>query len=248
MDHSVLIFINNDATDVGNLFLNEDWTLTEIFERIYGIQVKGKPIDWIVKVHNDEKYARREILTLNKLKKVKNIPKILAAGLSTTLNYMIITKAPGYDLFDYINKKHILTEIESKNIIKKLLRILRDIHRNEVIHKDIKPENIIYDEKTDTLTLIDFEGKQTEDYLSPEQSRNQKITNKTDIWSTGITCYYLLAGTVPFSSTRDMLRKDVPLSRSWSPELKDFLKCVLEKDVKYRYDVINALNHVWITS
>jgi len=245
--NSVIIFINKDAINVNELFLNEDWSLTELFDRIYTITVRGRKLDWLIKIHPENKYAQREITYLNTLKKVCGVPKILAVGLSPKLNYIILSKASGVDLYEYVRKNGRMTEAEIRNIARKLLTILHQIHRKGVIHKDIKPENVIYDSHTKNVTLIDFEGKQTDDYCSPEQVTGNPVTEKTDIWGTGILCYYLARHDTPYHNSRQILHGKLVFSTKWSEQFVDFLSCLLEREVKFRYSTKDALNHVWLS-
>lgn len=246
MDNSVIIFINKDAVKVDELFLNENWALTEIFERIYSISVKNEKLKWLVKIYDKKKYAEKESKNLHCLKKVDGVPKVLAVGFSDELNYVIISEAPGIDLFEYIQQYGIMEEKEVKKIAKKLLKIVNSIHSYDMIHKDIKPENIIYDGKN--ITLIDFEEKYTDEYRSPELVNGEKLTEKTDIWSVGISLYFLMTGKVPFNSEREILRKKLVFPNKWSEDFKDFMSCLIERELLMRYTAEEALNHIWITN
>jgi calcium/calmodulin-dependent protein kinase I len=247
MDSSVVIFINNDAIKLEELFLNENWCLTEIFDRVYSVSVKNKKLKWLVKIYDKKKYAKRESDNLNKLKRIKGVPKILAVGLSESLNYIILSEAPGMDLFEYIQKHGTMTENEIRNIAKQILMILKDIHDHNIVHKDIKPENIIYDSKTEKITVIDFEEKYTDDYRSPEQIYEKKLTGKTDIWSTGVTLYFLMINNTPFRSEKEILRKQIIFPDRWSDDFKDFMGCLLQRDLGMRYTSEDALNHMWLS-
>jgi serine/threonine protein kinase len=246
MDNSVVIFINKDAIKLDELFLNENWCLSEIFDRVYSISVRDNKLKWLVKIYDKKKYAKRESENLNKLKRIDGVPKVLAVGLSDTLNYVILSEAPGMDLYEYINKHGVMTEKEVKSVARQLLTIVREIHDRNIVHKDIKPENIIYDNETDKITLIDFEEKYTDDYRSPEQVYGKTVCEKTDIWSIGITFYYLVTGHVPFSNEREILRKKIAFPAKWSEDFKDFLCCLIERDVNLRYNAEEALDHVWL--
>jgi len=248
MSDSVVIFINKDAVDLENLFLNEDWCLSEIFERVYSISVGDRKLNWLVKIYDKKKYAQRESENLHRLKKVAGVPRILAAGFSDYLNYVILSEASGMDLFDHVDKRGVFEEQEVKIIAKQILTILKDMHSHDIIHKDIKPENIIYDQVAKVTTLIDFEEKYTEDYRSPEQVYGKKLTDKTDIWSVGITLYFLMMADVPFQNEKEILRKKPTFPAKWSEEFRDFMSCVLERDVDLRYSASDALDHIWITN
>ncbi len=248
MDSSVVIFINKDAIKLEELFLNENWCLSEIFDRVYSVSVKNKKLKWLVKIYDKKKYAKRESENLNKLKRIEGVPKVLAVGLSDILNYVILSEAPGMDLFEYIQKHDTMTENEVRNVAKQILTILGDIHDRNIIHKDIKPENIVYDPKAEKITLIDFEEKYTDDYRSPEQVYGKTLTEKTDIWSVGASLYFLMVGNTPFHSEKEILRKKIVFPKNWSEDFKDFMGCLLERDLDMRYSAEDALNHIWLTN
>lgn len=247
MSHSVVIFINKNAANINDLFLNEDWCLTELFHRVYNITVRNQNLDWLVKVHPEKKYATREITRLGKLKNIDGIPKVLAVGLSNKLNYIILSRANGMDLYEYIKKYGKMEELQIRAIASQLLTIIRQVHRKGIVHRDIKPENVIYDDKKNKVVLIDFEGKQTDEYRSPEQVTGGAVTNKTDIWAVGILCYYLARGNTPYHTPREILKGKLKFSKKWSENFKDFLSCLLEREIKYRYSTREALEHVWLT-
>ena len=233
-----VIFINENAVTLDDIILEQEWYLEKMFKNIYSIYVCNKKINLIVKTYDKIKNARREILNLNKLKKIDGVPVLLAACLSKCLNYIIISEAKGIDLFEYTKNVGYFSETDVKPVIKNILKILKNIHDNNVIHMDIKPENIVYDEYTKKVVLIDFESRHTRDYMSPEQINGEGISSKTDLWSLGITVCYLISG--------DVLKKDKDVPKCFSEELKDFLKHLVEVDVCKRYNAKQALNHVWI--
>lgn len=247
MDSSIVIFINKDAINLDELFLNENWCLSEIFDRVYSISVKNRKLKWLVKIYDSKKHAKRESENLNKLKRIEGVPRVLAVGLSTSLNYVILSEAPGMDLFEYVKKNGRMIEEEVKNISKQLMKILKDIHNLNIIHKDIKPENIIYEPVSKKITLIDFEEKYTDDYRSPEQVNGKSLTNKTDIWSVGVTFYYLMVANVPFHTEKEILRKKIVFPKKWTEDFKDFMSCLIERDPILRYEAEDALNHLWLT-
>lgn len=239
-----MIFLNVDATNINDIFLNEEWSLEKLpeIENIYAISVNGNRIDWLVKKYKTEKHAKYEINILQKLKRIDNIPKILAVNLSAKISYIILSKFPGMDLYTYVQATPSgVPENEAKNIIKQILITLKKIHSKNIIHLDIKPENIIYNKNTYKVYLIDFEDKQTREYSSPEQSKGYcKLTPKTDIWSLGITLCFIL--------TKKQPPKVLSFPKNWSVNLKDFISCLLEPDVDIRYSVREALNHSWLDS
>lgn len=246
MDSSIIIYINKDAKNLNSLLLNEKWKFEEVYDRIYSISVKDKKIPWLLKTYKDTKYAKRESKNLEILKNIKGVPKVLTVGLSNYLNYIILSQAEGEDLFEHVKKNGSFSQEETKNITKQLLTIIKNIHDKKIIHNDIKPENIIYDKQTQTVCLIDFEEKYTQDYQSPERLNGKKITSKTDLWSLGVTIYFLLDGKVPFKNDMEILKKKIVFRKHWDTDLIDFLGCLLERDIILRYNSEEALNHVWI--
>jgi len=248
MSNSVVIFINKDAVKLEELFLNENWCLSEIYDRIYSISVGNQKLKWLVKIYDKKRYAKLESENLNKLKKISGIPQILAVGFSTHLNYIILSEATGMDLFEYIKLNGVFNEKDIKILVKQLLIILKKTHNCNIIHKDIKPENIIYDSITKKITLIDFEEKYTDYYRSPEQIHSKNLSGKTDIWSLGVTLYFLIIGDVPFHSEKEILYKKLVFPKKWSEHFKDFMECLIERNVELRYDTRDALNHIWLTN
>jgi len=151
-------------------------------------------------------------------------------------------------------------------------RILADIHRMNIIHKDVNSQNIVVDEATGSVTLLDF-GISTQlnikeqqlgnperlegslNYISPEQTgrMNRMVDYRTDLYSLGVTFYELLTGKLPF------LRKDAmelvhahlaqrpTMVRSLRPEipqvLSDMVDCLLAKNAENRYQSANGLMH-----
>jgi serine/threonine protein kinase len=237
-----IIFLNKDALKVDDLFLHEEWELEPLFPNIYSIS----NFNWIVKIYKSIKYAKRESDNLNRLKKIQGIPQVLAISLSHHFSYIIMSKAPGLDLFEYTNKHGFFSESSIKPIAKQLLTIINNVHRHNIIHKDIKPENIIYDPISQQITLIDFEGKCTEDYRSPEQILKSPLSFKTDIWSIGATLYYLFHAKLPFNTKNDILKNEPRYSTKLTPHFTEFLKCLMCKNTKNRYNSQNCLNHKWI--
>lgn len=150
------------------------------------------------------------------------------------------------------------------HIALQLSKILGKLHRNNIIHKDIKPGNILFNKETDRVMVIDFsissrfsrkspaisnlgtpEG--TLAYISPEQTgrMNRDIDCRTDLYSLGVTFYELLTGHLPFETTDPMemvhchlARKPiVPLERN--PEIprviSDIILKLLSKTAEERY-------------
>lgn len=245
---SKMIFLNMDAISLDDLFLNEDWKLVPIYKNIYDLHVHGKPLGWVVKVYDKKKYAKQESVNLTKLKNFSGFPKLLATGFSNKLNYNVISKQDGLDLYEYCaTTGKVFREREVKDIARELLKLISKMHKKKIIHGDLKPENIVYDPASRTLSLIDFEGKHTKEYSSPEQIFPGKtVTCKTDLWSLGVVLYWLMTANYPFADYKELRDKRLKLPVTWSSEFKQFIYCLIERDISLRYNADEALNHTWL--
>jgi len=145
------------------------------------------------------------------------------------------------------------------------------MHNRKVIHKDVKLENILFetdDPKDWTVQLIDFGlskkyVRQSELYrerggtlytMSPE-ALDGVYTTKLDVWSVGVVAYLLISGDRPFrgKTPQEMVTNilegelvfDAQVWKRRSPECKDFISLLLQKDADLRPDAEAALNHSW---
>lgn len=242
----IIIFINNKATKVDEILLNENWCLEQLdpeISNIHRIIVSGKRTGWIVKVYSMRDRAERESNYLYKLSNVSGVPKILASGIGTDFSYVIMSEAPGVDLFTYAKTENI-SEKECKHIARKILIVLKEIHACGIIHTDMKPENVMYDVKSDTITIIDFEDRGTEQYISPEQLCSKVLTPKTDIWSLGVLLHDLVFGYVPFPKQFDIVRMTPKFSPECIGEFRIFLEYIFQSE-KDRPTAEEALLHIW---
>ncbi|MDJ0555149.1 MAG: AAA family ATPase [Microcoleaceae cyanobacterium MO_207.B10] len=181
----------------------------------------------------------------------------------------------GISLYENVSnfKTSNLTNIsEFFHIAIQITNILDQLHQNQVIHKDIKPHNIIINPQTKKIQLIDFSNathlpKETLEirnphtlegtlaYMSPEQTGriNRGIDYRSDFYSLGITFYELLTGQLPFQSTDPMelvhfhiARQPIPLVElnSSIPEtLNNIVLKLMAKIPELRYQTAAGLRH-----
>lgn len=219
------------------------------FERIHSLNIDSKQTKWFVKTYKDTDHAKREFENLSILKDIQGVPKVVSVWFSDTVNYLLITKFTGKDLFDHVlTNKKVFNEKQTKQIAKNILKILYNIHKNNIVHGDIKPENIIYDEVCEKINIIDFEEKYTEEYRSPEHVKSKNISFKTDLWSLGVSLFFISSGKLPFKNKAEILHKTIKYPSFFSSQYIDFLENLLERDPHFRYDTRKALRHKWITS
>lgn len=154
---------------------------------------------------------RREALSATQLIH-PNIVGVYDVGQSQEMNYIVMEYVEGTDLKDYVRQRGALHPIEAVRIMMQIVSAIAAAHQNRIIHRDIKPQNILIDKEgnvkiTDfgiAVALSDTSLTQTNTllgsvhYLSPEQARGGMATIQTDIYALGIVLYELLTGKVPF--------------------------------------------------
>ena len=183
--------------------------------------------------------------------------------------HIVMEYLQGYDLYKIITLKKYngFDEKDMCEIIYQILKALSFIHGKNIVHRDIKPDNILFANKNDysTLKLIDFglatySDKDTHTvgtpyYMSPEMI-DGSFCPESDIWSVGVIVYLMLTGIYPFDikDGEDLFEKIKkneinlePLEESKaSQEAKDFIQKCLIKDSNKRMNTNQALKHAWI--
>jgi tRNA A-37 threonylcarbamoyl transferase component Bud32 len=145
----------------------------------------------------------------------KNIVKIHDAARDKNTAFIAMDYIHGYPLSKRLRKREYITVGECIRISKSVLSALVVAHKHDVIHGDIKPANIMYDEKLDIYIVTDFgaayTGKYskrgnniiigTPSYMSPEQLQGKKLDGRSDLFSLAVTLYHLLTGHQPFTGS-----------------------------------------------
>lgn len=127
--------------------------------------------------------------------------------------FLVMEYVPGESLSARLKRTGALGFVEARDLMRGVLRAVAHLHEHDVIHRDIKPGNILL-RPDGSAVLTDFgiakfgwqqgetktqAGLGTPEYMSPEQVRGSAIDYRTDIWSLGITLYEVLTGRKPFS-------------------------------------------------
>ncbi|KAJ1414646.1 Serine/threonine-protein kinase, active site [Sesbania bispinosa] len=172
-------------------------------------------------------------------------------------------------LFDRIADRP-LPEPQSASIMKQLLEALAHCHRLGIAHRDIKPDNLLFDSR-DNLKVADFgsaewfgDGRSmsgvvgTPYYVAPEVLMGREYNEKVDVWSSGVILYTMLAGIPPFygdsaadtfeAVVRANLRFPTRIFRSVSSSAKDLIRKMICRDPSRRISAEQALRHPWILS
>jgi calcium-dependent protein kinase len=184
--------------------------------------------------------------------------------------YIVMEYCDGGELFDEIVKNVQFNEHQAAHIIRQVFSCIAYLHSIKVVHRDIKSENILLEEKDDlfNIKLIDFgvattlnpEGITgtigTPSYIAPEVITG-KYTEKCDVWSAGVLMYILLSGCPPFQGSEttkvyEMIKSYTYIldKYGWekiSNDAKDLIKKILVPEKK-RISAEKALKHKWITS
>lgn len=186
------------------------------------------------------------------------------------VQYIVMELIKGKTLKDIIVDKGQLSNEEAVNYSKQIAEALKAAHKNNIIHRDIKPQNIMVTEEgmakvTDfgiarisTSATITYTSSilGTVHYISPEQAKGKFIDYKSDLYSLGIVMYEMVTGRVPFDAENSVgialkhIQDEVVAPKKINPNVSDklndiILKC-LEKNPAERYssaqDLIDDLN------
>lgn len=148
----------------------------------------------------------------------KNVIRIFDLSEADGLKFITMEFIDGEDLHSLLKRRRKLEPAEAANIIAQVCRALEAAHAEGVIHRDLKPQNIMLDRQgrafvmdfgiarsmlasgmTQTGALIG-----TPDYMSPEQAKGLALDARSDLFSVGIISYEMLSGQVPFSADTTM--------------------------------------------
>ncbi len=194
-----------------------------------------------------------------------NILRTHDLGETGKLRYLSMELVKGLTLKQLVEAGDILPTPVGLRIAKQICAGLAAAHEVGVIHRDIKPQNIII-EATGGLKIMDFgiarlkeergmtaEGTVvgTPDYMSPEQARGLTLDFRSDIYSTGVVLYEVFTGTLPFEGDTPLavvlkhIQENPPSPQARNPKIdpkisRIVLKC-MEKDPKDRFQSVNEL-------
>ena len=214
------------------------------------------------KSEKDLKNLRQEIDISRRLYH-ENIIQLLDS-FETNNEFCLVSEFATGQLYEVIEEDKRLPESEIRKITQQLTSALYYLHENNIIHRDIKPQNILlsangvikicdfgfarfFDNKT-MITSI----KGTPLYMAPELLSEYPYNKKADLWSLGVILYELFVGQPPFytNSFQTLMKKihkeDIRYPDSMTPQFKYFLKGLLHKNPKDRWDWPKILSHPFL--
>ncbi|MDO4197640.1 MAG: protein kinase [Erysipelotrichaceae bacterium] len=194
-----------------------------------------------------------------------NIVDVYDVGDDGENHYIVMEYIKGYALKQLIKKRGAIPYKESVWMMKQLSGALMEAHKNEIIHRDIKSQNVLI-KHDGTVKLSDFgiaiangdieiTSKDSVigsvHYLAPELSKGKQASMQSDIYSLGIVFYELLTGDVPFTGDNAIqvalkhIKETIPSVRSINPDIPQSVENIIIratcKNPKYRYRNISLM-------
>ncbi|NTU26482.1 serine/threonine protein kinase PrkC [Bacillus tequilensis] len=237
---------------MANVYLAEDIILDR------EVAIKILRFDYV----NDNEFIRRfrrEAQSASSLDH-PNIVSIYDVGEEDDIYYIVMEYVEGMTLKEYITANGPLHPKEALNIMEQIVSAIAHAHQNQIVHRDIKPHNILIDHMGN-IKVTDF-GIATAlssttithtnsvlgsvHYLSPEQARGGLATKKSDIYALGIVLFELLTGRIPFDGESAVsialkhLQAETPSAKRWNPSVPQSVENIIlkatAKDPFHRYE------------
>ena len=210
---------------------------------------------------------KNEIKIMNKLRKSNNIVKLFELFETKNHYCLVMENVVGGNLLNAINKMNKIPEELAKIIFRQLITSLQFIHSNNIVHRDIKPDNILLD-LDNTIKLCDFgvskiippgqlinDSCGTPAFIAPEILLDSPYNPyMTDIWSSGVVLYAMVTGFFPFRGINEtQLHENIisgiyPKPKDLSVELLDLLNQILNINPDKRISLEKILEHQWLNS
>ncbi|MBE6103905.1 MAG: Stk1 family PASTA domain-containing Ser/Thr kinase [Erysipelotrichaceae bacterium] len=196
-----------------------------------------------------------------------NIVEVYDVGEESNRNYIVMEYVPGKTLKQLIKARGALHPDEAINIMKQLVSATSHAHRNGIIHRDIKSQNVLIKDDG-TVKLSDFGIASTSEsqqqltqtdtvmgsvhYLAPELARGHQATVQSDIYSLGIVFYEMLTGNVPFRGDTAVqialkhMHEEIPSVRAFNPDLPQSVEnIVIRSTAKLKEDRYESADEMY---
>ena len=195
----------------------------------------------------------REAQAAGRLKH-RGIVTILDTGEQSGLAWIAMEHLPGRDLAQHSAEGSLLPVADVVRIAARVAEALAHAHRQGVVHRDVKPANVVVDLAADSIKLTDFgiarigDAQRTRTgmllgtpaYMSPEQIAGQHLDGRSDLYALGVTLFQLLCGRLPHEAEsmaarlRQIAQQPAPDIRSLRPELPAALAGVVAQALEKR--------------
>ncbi|XP_075478308.1 CBL-interacting serine/threonine-protein kinase 7-like [Primulina tabacum] len=208
----------------------------------------------------------REVSAMRRLHHHPNILKLHEVLATKSKIYLVMELAPGGELFAKLGRCRRFSESTARRYFQQLISALRFCHQNEVVHRDIKPQNLLLDHKG-ALKITDFglsalsEQKRdgliytacgTPAYTAPEVVYHKGYNGeKADAWSCGVLLYVFLVGSLPFDDRnlpnmyRAMHRREFEIPDWISKSAKSIIYKLMDPNPKTRLSLDELTNLSW---
>ncbi|XP_059427399.1 myosin light chain kinase, smooth muscle isoform X1 [Carassius carassius] len=268
------VVIKKDCS-VKDFYDIEDRLGTGKFGQVFKLVEKSTKKVWAGKFikafsQKEKENVRQEIDIMNSLHHPKLV-QCVDAFVGKSDMVMVLEIISGGELFERIVDEDF--ELTEREVIKYMLQIIdgvQFIHKQGIVHLDLKPENIMCINKTGSkIKLIDFGLARrleesgslkvlfgTPEFVAPEVINYEAISYPTDMWSIGVICYILVSGLSPFMGDNDNETLANVTSATWdfedeafdeiSDQAKDFISSLLKKDMRARLTCAQCLEHSWL--
>ena len=259
---------------IGDYLLNEEIGSGGFAKVVLGIHIPtGEKVAIKImdkqQILSDELNKERVLSEISILKIVRhnNIIKLYEVMETPQKIYLVMEYCDGGELFDYIVSKQHLSEKQACVFFQELIDALTYLHSQNIVHRDVKPENILLESSGKSLTckLIDFGISRTytldklittpcgtASYAPPEMHRGEEYYGLlSDVWSAGVLLYAMAFGYLPFceededTNIDNIIKGNYEIPEEASPELNDFLLHILDIDPLSRYDLEQIKKHPW---
>jgi len=218
-----------------------------------------------INISKFEKFRPHIISEINILKSINhpNIVSFVDDIIETKLIYIVLEYCGLGDLAEFY-KDTMVKEVYVKHYAKQILDGISYLHQKNIMHRDIKPHNILLSDiytikitdfgfaKYDTIIDLTTTLCGSPIYMAPEIMQCKKYNNKTDIWSFGIVIYQLAFGKLPYNASNqiELMRVVRDTEPTYNSDLvsnmcKFFIKQLLCKNPDKRPDVKYLQNHEW---
>ncbi|MGF1601350.1 MAG: protein kinase [Thermosynechococcaceae cyanobacterium] len=211
-------------------------------------------------VEQCKKLFQREAETMGKISSHPQVPRLLDFFEVGQEFYLVQEYISGNTLQQEVKRDGPLAEMQVKDVLKEVLPILDYLHQQEVVHRDIKPPNIIRRSIDNKLILIDFGvvndqagGDQgaigsravdivvgTKGFAAPEQLAKRSVY-ASDIYGLGMTCVFLLVGRLPKDLEANQAEQPWWNALNISPQFKQILRKMVALEVQNRYGTASSV-------